>query len=46
MGSDSHLQLFVEMEALDQVLLGLIQNLDFHGTLVRIADLAVSQSVK
>jgi hypothetical protein len=37
---------FVEVKALNKIFLGLIENLDPHGTLLRIADLAVSQSVK
>jgi hypothetical protein len=46
MGPNSDLQLLVKVKALYQVLLGLIQDRYFHGSLARIADLAVSQSVK
>jgi hypothetical protein len=37
---------FVKLKALDQILLGLIKDLNFHEILLRISFMAVSQSTK
>jgi len=36
----------VEPKALNQIFLGFLENLDFHGSLLRISVMAFSQSVK